>query len=126
MHAGLLRTFVVAIDGPPLPAGAEPVAISTRLRVLTGDNVMIGGFIISGNAPKRVIVRAIGPSLSAFGLTGLLLDPVITLNGAGGPIATNDNCEIHKRRRYRRQISRRRTVANQRSSRRCRPAPTPR
>jgi hypothetical protein len=42
--------------------------ISTRLNVLTGENVLIGGFIITGDLPKKVIVRAIGPSLGAAGL----------------------------------------------------------
>ena len=52
---------------------------------------MIGGFIISGDAPKRVIIRGLGPSLSSFGLTALLSDPTLQLFGAGGQIAFNDN-----------------------------------
>ena len=44
-------------------AGAGPANISTRLRVETGDNSLIGGFIVTGTQPKRVLVRAIGPSL---------------------------------------------------------------
>ncbi|MEO7723224.1 MAG: hypothetical protein ABIU29_00820, partial [Chthoniobacterales bacterium] len=50
--------------------------ISTRMQVLTGDNVLIGGFIITGSAPKKVILRAIGPALVAFGLADALADPV--------------------------------------------------
>ena len=66
--------------------------ISTRLRVLTGDNVGIGGFIIPGPDPKRVIVRGIGPSLNAFGVPDVLADPTLELHdGAGTLIATNDN-----------------------------------
>jgi hypothetical protein len=53
------------------------------MRVQTGDNVGIGGFIISGNVPKRVILRAIGPSLSHFGVPGVLADPVLELHGPG-------------------------------------------
>ena len=63
--------------------------ISTRLRVETGNNVLIGGFIITGAQPKKIIVRAIGPSLS---LTGVLADPILELrNSSGGLIAVNDN-----------------------------------
>ncbi len=63
--------------------------ISTRLRVQTADNAMIGGFIITGTAPKTVLVRGIGPSLP---LTGALADPYIEVHGpAGELLATNDN-----------------------------------
>ena len=63
--------------------------ISTRGRVLTGDNVMIGGFIATGSHAQRVIVRAIGPSL---GIPGQLEDPVLELfDGDGNAIAANNN-----------------------------------
>src|ERR1017187_3610785 len=66
--------------------------ISTRLSVGTGENVLIGGFIINGTQPKKVIVRAIGPSLTQFGLSGVLADPTLELHdGSGALIATNDN-----------------------------------
>jgi len=65
--------------------------ISTRLRVDTGSNVLIGGFIITGTQPKRVIVRAIGPSLSSI-FQGVLADPVLELrDSSGGLIRSNDN-----------------------------------
>ena len=51
------------------------------MRVQTGDNVGIGGFIISGSAPKEVLIRAIGPSLTHFGVTDPLVDPVLELHG---------------------------------------------
>ena len=70
---------------------ARALNISTRLRVLPGDNALIGGFIIPGNTSKKVIVRAIGPSLSQFGLTGLLNDPTLELYDSTGLIASNDN-----------------------------------
>jgi hypothetical protein len=53
------------------------------MRVQTGDSVGIGGFIITGNTPKRVILRAIGPSLSRVGITDVLADPVLELHGPG-------------------------------------------
>jgi uncharacterized delta-60 repeat protein len=63
--------------------------ISTRGRVETGDNAMIGGFIITGTQSKTVVVRGIGPSLS---MPGTLADPVIEVHGFSGQLlATNDN-----------------------------------
>lgn len=76
----------------PTATPAKSLNISTRAQVQTGDNVMIGGFIITGNASKKVIVRAIGPSLKNSGLTGVLADPVLELHGPSGSlIASNDN-----------------------------------
>jgi hypothetical protein len=62
------------------------------MRVQTGDNVGIGGFIITGSAPKHVLLRAIGPSLAQFGVPDALADPVLELHGPG-PFVTviNDN-----------------------------------
>jgi len=66
--------------------------ISTRDFVQTGDNVMIGGFIVQGTQPKAVIVRAIGPELAPFGVPDVLADPTLELhNGAGALIASNNN-----------------------------------
>jgi hypothetical protein len=62
------------------------------MRVLTGDNVGIGGFIITGSAPKHVLLRAIGPSLSGFGVPDVLADPVLELHGGSAFVTmTNDN-----------------------------------
>jgi hypothetical protein len=69
------------------------VNISTRLKVLTGNSVLIGGFIIGGTgANKELLVRGLGPTLSQFGVAGALADPTLELhNSAGGVIASNDN-----------------------------------
>ncbi|HSH37793.1 MAG TPA: Ig domain-containing protein [Chthoniobacterales bacterium] len=67
------------------------VNVSTRLKVGTGNNVLIGGFIITGSEPKRVIVRAIGPSLSVAGVPGALSDPNLELFRSGQLIAKNDD-----------------------------------
>jgi predicted outer membrane repeat protein len=65
--------------------------ISTRLQVQTGDNALIGGFIVTGTQPKKIIVRAIGPSLSSF-FPGALADPILELrDSSGGLIRSNDN-----------------------------------
>jgi N-acetylneuraminic acid mutarotase len=66
--------------------------ISTRSFVQAGDDVMIGGFIIEGTGPKRVIVRAIGPELAQHGVPSPLADPTLELhNGPGALIASNNN-----------------------------------
>jgi hypothetical protein len=60
--------------------------------VQTGDNVMIGGFIVAGTEPKRVIVRAIGPELTQFGVPNVLANPILELHDdTGALIASNDN-----------------------------------
>ncbi|MFZ1220559.1 MAG: hypothetical protein WAO00_14795 [Chthoniobacterales bacterium] len=62
------------------------------MRVQVGDKVGIGGFILTGSAPKHVIVRAIGPSLSQFGIADVLADPVLELHGPiGFTTITNNN-----------------------------------
>ena len=66
--------------------------ISTRSLVETGDDVMIGGFIVQGTQPKNVIIRAIGPELSQYGVPDFLADPTLELhNGTGALIASNNN-----------------------------------
>jgi glucose/arabinose dehydrogenase len=71
---------------------SQPLDISSRANVGNVNNVMIGGFIVAGNTDKRVIVRALGPSLPNFGITNPLADPVLELHGPTGTIITsNDN-----------------------------------
>jgi uncharacterized protein (DUF1800 family) len=68
--------------------------ISTRGNILTGDSVMIGGFIVSGDIPKRMIVRVRGASLTFNGvqIPGVIQDPGLLLfDGTGTQIAVNDN-----------------------------------
>lgn len=66
--------------------------ISTRAFVSTGDDVLIGGLIVKGGTPARVIVRAIGPSLTAFNVPNALQDPALELHDANGAlIASNDD-----------------------------------
>jgi hypothetical protein len=66
--------------------------LSTRAEVQAGDQVSIGGFIVTGTSPKRVILRAIGPSLAGFGIVNPLADPVLELHASDQTlIASNDN-----------------------------------
>lgn len=73
----------------PTPTQASTLAnISTRLRVETGDNVLIGGFIVTGTQPKKIIVRGIGTSLPFL---DKLENPTLELHGPAGLIEANDN-----------------------------------
>lgn len=65
--------------------------ISTRGKVESGDNVMIGGFIIGSNQPAKVIVRAIGPSLGARGVAHALQDPILKLHDGNGSLITQND-----------------------------------
>jgi CSLREA domain-containing protein len=73
----------------PSPA-SQLLNIATRLRVQTGENVLIGGFIITGTEPKKVMFRAIGPSLASF-FTGVLDDPVLELFQGSAILEANDD-----------------------------------
>jgi minor extracellular serine protease Vpr len=73
--------------------GAQLLNISTRMRVLSGDQVLIGGFIITGTDPKKVIIRGMGPSLNGVGVT--LSDPTLELHQGSTTLATNDNWKIN-------------------------------
>jgi hypothetical protein len=61
------------------------------MRVQTGNNVGIGGFIINGSVPKHVLIRAIGPSLTRYGITDVLADPVLELHGPGAFVTIVNN-----------------------------------
>lgn len=76
-----------------LNAGSRMVNIASRAKLLGGDNIAIGGFIITGTAPKKVIVRGIGPSLKNFGVTEAMDDPTLELRDLTNNtvVATNDN-----------------------------------
>lgn len=77
-------------DGPS--ATSELANLSSRGFVLTGDNVMIGGFVVAGGDPAEVVVRALGPSLRGASVSGALQDPTLTLHDRNGAvIAENDN-----------------------------------
>jgi hypothetical protein len=65
--------------------------VSARGQVGTGDNILIGGLIVGGSAPKAVVVRALGPTLTQFGVTGVLADPVLELRDANGNLVEANN-----------------------------------
>jgi hypothetical protein len=87
-------TGVALVEVYDLTADASSILgnISTRSFVQKRDNVMIGGFIVQGTQPKRVIVRAIGPELTQYGIPKALANPTLELHaGNGAKIASNDN-----------------------------------
>jgi hypothetical protein len=95
-YTGILRGVnggtgigLVEVYDLDLTVDSKLANISTRGLVQTNDKVMIGGFIVAGSAPQKVIVRAIGPSLP---VEGKLADPTLELHdGNGGLLETNDN-----------------------------------
>ena len=86
-----------AMYGAPAPTptpNSNPTRlanISTRMKVGLNDDVLIGGFIIKGAQSKKMIIRAMGPSLTAGGVMGAMQDPVLELHGPAGAILENDD-----------------------------------
>lgn len=74
-------------------AASRLVNVSARALVGLGDDVLVAGFVVTGNAPKTLVIRAVGPTLAAFGVDGVLADPRLELfhSGATAPDVTNDN-----------------------------------
>jgi len=94
--AGAKSTFASGLSGPSGLAFQNSIAylsnISTRALVQTGNQALIAGFIVSGTGSKKLIMRALGPTLSSFGVTGVLQNPTLELRDSGGAlIAFNDN-----------------------------------
>ena len=87
--SGANQNFTLQIG--PATNSTKITNISTRASVQTGQGVAIAGFIITGTDPKRVVVRGLGPTLTQFGVSGVLADPTLNLHDSTGTIATNDN-----------------------------------
>jgi outer membrane protein assembly factor BamB/subtilisin family serine protease len=67
------------------------VNVSARSQVGTGNNVLVAGFSISGNVPKQLLIRGIGPGLAAYGVTGVLADPKLEIYRHGVLVQRNDD-----------------------------------
>ena len=90
-HFQIAKQAERLLSGGVAPTG-RALNVATRVRVGSGDDVSIGGFIVSGTEPKRVILRGIGPSLATSNVQGPLADPVIELFDASNTsLGTNDN-----------------------------------
>jgi hypothetical protein len=83
---GLVEIYDLDTHGP-----ATVVNISTRGFVLTGENVMIGGLIITGNDPSQLVLRGLGPSLSGVGVPDVLADPLLELHDGNGALIQANN-----------------------------------
>ena len=98
MHFSTIRILAVVglllvslnANSATVSAAQGLINISTRGQIQTGDNVLIGGFVISGSA-QSVLIRAAGPSLSAYGVSGVLANPTMQLYSGQTVLATNDN-----------------------------------
>jgi hypothetical protein len=90
---GVSLIGVYEVDGPTIPL----INISTRGKVLTGNDVMIGGFVIQGSGPQAVAIVATGPSLAPFGIANPLANPKITLvrSSDQAVLDTNDDWQSH-------------------------------
>jgi hypothetical protein len=73
-----------------LDDNGRTVNLSTRARVRAGDGALIGGFVVEGPAHQRMLVRAVGPTLAAFGVSNALADPILTLHSGHTVVASND------------------------------------
>jgi hypothetical protein len=85
----LAEIYDATPTGSYAPTTPRLINFSTRAQVGTGPDVMIAGFVIGGSTAKTVLIRASGPALGQFGLTGTLKDPALELEGSAGVIATN-------------------------------------
>ncbi|MEY2490925.1 MAG: hypothetical protein QOC70_2867 [Verrucomicrobiota bacterium] len=83
--------LIIGVGPPAVTNPSQLLNISTRMRVLSGDNALIGGMIATGTAGKRVIIRAIGPSLTAFGVPGALGNPTLDLFQGSMLLFSNDD-----------------------------------
>jgi len=91
LKRGLTLIALMAWLAIPPPAESQLTNISTRGVVRTGDDVMIGGFVIGGTDPKTVLIRARGPTLKDLGVSGAMTNPFLQLFSGQTVIADNDN-----------------------------------
>jgi hypothetical protein len=92
-------TLVEAYDASPVPgapAGPRLLNLSTRGEVGSGGNLLIAGFVLRGQQPRRVLIRAVGPGLAEFGLANPLADPALTLYRGDSVLAQNDDWETSR------------------------------
>jgi hypothetical protein len=88
---GLVEVFDAGSDADASNAIPAIRNISTRGRVGVGDTVLIAGLIIKGTTPAKILIRAVGPTLTRFGVSGQLDDPLLRLYKGSDVIASNDN-----------------------------------
>jgi hypothetical protein len=89
--SGLALAEIYDASTSPQSEYQRLINISSRGLVDAGDDVLIGGFVVTGNQPKRVLIRGVGPALGAFGVVGALSDPRLMLYSGGTLIAQNED-----------------------------------
>lgn len=86
---------VETVTAAPITGAPRAVSVSTRANVGTGTNQLIVGFTVVGTDPKQILIRALGPSLTGFGVPGTLSDPTLTLyNSTGASLTLNDDWNL--------------------------------
>jgi hypothetical protein len=88
---GVALAEIYDASGDPGAEAQRLVNISTRGAVRDGEGALIGGFVVTGNAPKRVLVRGVGPGLAQHGIVRVLENPVLRIYDAGTVVAQNDD-----------------------------------
>jgi hypothetical protein len=87
--SGIALAEVYDADGGN--AAGSLLNLSSRGFVANGERVLTAGFVVSGSSPKRVLIRAVGPTLAKYGVSGVLSDPALTVYQSGTVVAQNDN-----------------------------------
>jgi DNA/RNA endonuclease G (NUC1) len=91
--AGLAIGDIYDASGDTQTVAQRLVNVSMRGPSAPGDSVLIAGFVVTGNSPKRILIRGAGPALAAYGVTGTLADPFLRVYSSGTVVAQNDNWE---------------------------------
>ncbi len=89
--AGTGIVLAEVYDADDNSTAASVFNISARTQVGTGENILIAGFVITGNSPKTLLIRGLGPTLAAQGVAGALVNPQLYLFGSAGLLANNDD-----------------------------------
>lgn len=90
---GVALAEIYDASSAPALKGPQMINLSTRGFVGTGEAVLTAGFVVTGGAPKRVLVRGIGPALASFGVTDFVADPVLRIHNGTAVVAENDDWE---------------------------------
>lgn len=88
---GIALVEAYDVDTPTSFAADRVVNISTRGFIGTGDNILIGGFVVGGTSAKKILVQGLGPALTKFGVNGTLADPVLKIFTASGKIVREND-----------------------------------
>jgi hypothetical protein len=86
-----LKTAAAVATSDEPAAGSRLANLSVRATAGAGDDILIVGFVVSGNSDKSLLIRGSGPALSAFGVTGVLADPTLALYSGARLLAANDD-----------------------------------